>query len=346
MGRPAVRCRSESGEKQRTYCNTYVYRSILIFRMGEKLIEIDVVIPVYKPDHRFLLLIDKLERQTVPIRKLIIMNTEQKYFDRLIYGSSFMEKYKNIEVKHLSKREFDHGRTRNNGIARTESEFFVLLTQDAMPVNEHLLEELLKPMANPQVAVSYARQIPNSTCNIVEQIARSFNYPEQSAVKSQKDLTELGIKTYFCSNVCAAYRRQAFQEVGGFERHAIFNEDMIFAARAVKAGWSIAYAAEAQVIHSHNYNAKVYFHRYFDMGVSQANHPEIFQEVPPEKEGASLFKNTLKYLWNNKNKGKILGLFTSAFCKYSGYWLGKHYRLLPRWLIIKATMNRTYWEKI
>ena len=102
----------------------------------------------------------------------------------------------------------------------------------------------------------------------------------------------MGIKTYFCSNVCAMYRRDVFRELGGFEKHTIFNEDMIFAARAVKAGWRIAYAADARVYHSHDYTAKEQFHRNFDNGVSQAQHPEIFAGVSSESEGVKLVKKT------------------------------------------------------
>lgn len=106
---------------------------------------------------------------------------------------------------------------------------------------------------------------------------RGYNYPPASRVKSLEDLPELGIKTYFCSNVCCAYRREIYEALGGFIKHAIFNEDMLFAAKAIQAGYRIAYAAEARVIHSHNYTCGQYFHRNFDLGVSQADHPEVFR---------------------------------------------------------------------
>ena len=35
---------------------------------------------------------------------------------------------------------------------------------------------------------------------------------------------------------------------GGFEKKAIFNEDMVFASTAINAGYSVAYVAEARVI--------------------------------------------------------------------------------------------------
>lgn len=53
--------------------------------------KVDVIIPVYKPDKSFLTLIERLEKQTVPVNRIILMNTEQKYFERLIYGTSFLK---------------------------------------------------------------------------------------------------------------------------------------------------------------------------------------------------------------------------------------------------------------
>ena len=101
----------------------------------------DVIIPTYKPDRTFLELMDKLAHQSVPIHRIIIMNTEQKYFDRLIYGMSFPKQYKNVLVKHLSKREFDHGRTRNSAVRLSDAEVFIMMTQDALPPETHPPEQ-------------------------------------------------------------------------------------------------------------------------------------------------------------------------------------------------------------
>lgn len=76
--------------------------------------------------------------------------------------------------------------------------------------------------------------------------------------------------------MCAAYKKEVFRKLGGFERHVNFNEDMLFAAKAVQAGWKIAYCAGAKVYHCHNYTCAEQFHRNFDNGVSQAQHPEVF----------------------------------------------------------------------
>lgn len=307
--------------------------------------KVDIIIPVYKPDKNFFTLIDRLQHQTVEVDKIILMNTEQKYFDRLIYGTSFMEKYRNVYVNHLSKMEFNHGDTRRRGVKKSDAPIFVMMTQDAIPADEKMLEELIKPLKMKKVAVSYARQIPAEDCNEIERFTRSFNYPAKSRIKSADDMKELGIKTYFCSNVCAAYRRETYDSLDGFIKHTIFNEDMIFAAGAIKAGYKIAYAADARVIHSHNYTCSQQFHRNFDLGVSQADHPEVFAQLPSEGEGIRMLNQTTSHLWSHKKKHYIPYLYINAFCKYTGFLLGKHYMKLPRKMVMKCTMSRTYWEQ-
>ncbi len=40
---------------------------------------------------------------------------------------------------------------------------------------------------------------PKMTADFLEKYTRSFNYPEQSCLKTEKDVETRGIKTYFCS---------------------------------------------------------------------------------------------------------------------------------------------------
>lgn len=306
--------------------------------------DIDVIIPLYKPGQELFTLLDKLQEQSVPIRNIILMNTEEKYFTQLTYGTKFYDKYKNVKVYHLSKKEFDHGQTRRRGVKRSEAEVFVMMTQDAMPADNFLLERLVEPLHD-EVAVSYARQLPAADCNFIEVYTRGFNYPAKSCVKSAEDLPVLGIKTYFCSNVCAAYRREVYEELGGFVRRTIFNEDMIYAAGAVKAGYHIAYVAGACVIHSHNYTNMQQLHRNFDLGVSQAEHPEVFAGIASESEGKKLVKDVTLYLKEQHMLVKLPYFYMQCFCKYTGYLFGKNFKKLPRALILALTSNKEYWNK-
>lgn len=308
--------------------------------------DIDIIIPVYKPGEDFFRLIESLEHQTIPVHQIILFNTEQKYWEKLVYHHPRRHIYENIKVWHISKREFDHAGTRRAAVKKSRTPIFVMMTQDAMPADEYLLERLIKPLSeNTDVAVSYARQLPGEKSGPVERFTRNFNYPEGSRIKRKEDKEELGIKTYFCSNVCAAYRREIYEKQGGFVREAIFNEDMIYAAGCIEAGYGIAYAADACVVHAHNYTNKEQFHRNFDLGVSQAEHPEVFAAVPSESEGIKLVKQTAAYLKKEGCGRMILPMCVTSAYKLIGYKLGKNFKRLSRRQVMKYTMNREYFRR-
>lgn len=301
---------------------------------------IDVLIPVYRPEKQFLQLIAKLEEQSVPIHKIILMNTEERYFPKEVLSLG-----ENIEVHHLPKAEFDHGGTRDAGMRLSEADVVVCMTQDALPADEYLIENLVAAFADPAVWAAYARQLPKEDCREVEKYTRSFNYPEKSRIKGKNDLSKLGIKTFFCSNVCAAWRREKYLEMGGFEKHTIFNEDMILAGKLVQKGGLIAYCGEAKVIHSHNYSALQQFHRNFDLAVSQQMHPEVFGGIRSESEGIRLVKKSLGYCLKIRRPYLMLQVVTQSTGKLLGYKLGQRYRKLPLRLVLWCTMNPSFWQE-
>ena len=303
-------------------------------------IKVDVIIPVYHPGKEFSVLLERLTEQTAVIHRIIAMNTEENYWNK-----ELEQKYPLLEVHHLKKSEFDHGGTRAWAAELSDAEIMVFMTQDAVPADRNLIENLVKALEKEKmIAAAYARQLPNEMCSFAERYTRSFNYPEKSYVRTQRDLSLYGIKTFFCSNVCAAYKKEIYQELGGFVRKTIFNEDMIYAGKLIQMGYGIAYAADAKVIHSHNYSCMQQFHRNFDLGVSQAEHPEIFAGVPSEGEGIKLVKKTLPYLIQKRKIWLIPGVILQSGCKYAGYLSGKNYRKLPRKMILWCTMNREYWK--
>ena len=305
-------------------------------------IKVDVIIPTYHPGREFSALLDRLMKQTMPVHRIIVMNTEEAFWKK-----ESEEKYPVLEVHHLKKTDFDHGRTRAQAAEMSEADVMIFMTQDAMPADKELVKRLVCALIqDDKIAAAYARQLPNADCSFVERYTRSFNYPETSVVKTKDDLPVYGIKTFFCSNVCAAYRRDIYLEMGGFVKRAIFNEDMIYAGRLIQEGYGIAYAADAKVIHSHNYSCMQQFHRNFDLGVSQAEHPEIFEGVPSEGEGVKLVKKTISYLFRKGKIWLIPGVILQSGCKYAGYLAGKKYRKLPRKMILWCTMNREYWKDL
>ena len=300
---------------------------------------VDVIIPTYHPGKDFYQLLKRLDQQTRPIHRILVMNTEESG-----WKPEWEKEFSQLQVYHLQKSDFDHGGTRKKAAELSLADFMIFMTQDALPADEYLVERLAAAFTEPQIKAAYARQLARPDCRELERYTRIFNYPEESRVKTAADLDTLGIKTFFCSNVCAMYERETYVNRGGFIRKTIFNEDMIYAGGLIKAGYANAYAADARVIHSHNYSGLEQFHRNFDLAVSQAEHPEIFGGVASEGEGIRLVKKTAAHCLRIRKPWLIVTLVWQSGWKFLGYRMGKSYRKLPRWLVLRCTMNRAYWN--
>lgn len=300
---------------------------------------VDVIIPTYKPDERFWKLLERLDKQTYVINKTIIINTDETCIDTVRIAAM-----KNVEIHHINLEEFDHGTSRNYGVTFSNADIVVFMTQDAIPDNKYMVEELVKPFKDEDVYITYGRQLPMQKCAFVEAYTRQFNYPETDIVKTKESIKSMGIKTYFSSDVCAAYRREKQIELGGFPR-TIFNEDSIFAAQVINNDKKVYYASKARVIHSHNYTYMQQFHRNFDIGVSHKDFEEVFGQVKSENEGIKLVKQTTKYLISMGKWYLIPDMLIRSGFKFIGYKMGKQYRHLSRKMVLRCTSMKQYWTK-
>ena len=314
----------------------------------------DIAIPVYRPDEKFDCLIRRILKQEVLPKKLILTNTEceecssEDLLARVEQIRDKVGEYSvDVEVISVQKTEFDHGGTRHLATCHSKSDYLLFMTQDAVPCNRELTEELLESFENSEVrvAVVYGRQLASKQAGVTERITREFNYPKKSRVKTAADIDELGIKTFFCSDVCAMYDLRIYRMLGGFVRKTIFNEDMLYAAKAIDAGYAVAYCADAKVVHSHSYSYEAEFKRNFDLAVSQKQHPEVFAYVSSEKEGVRFVLDTVKKLAEQGLFLEIVDFGIRTVAKYAGYLLGKNYEKIPVQYRDRFSMNKGYWTK-
>lgn len=304
--------------------------------------KVDAVIPAYKPGHDLRELVEKLLDQTVRLGRIIIINTDREYFDEKEYLIAPA-----VEVVHITRHEFDHAGTRDMGLRMSDADYVLFMTMDAIPKDNYLVEKLLSGFRRADnIAVSYARQLPKKDCNRIEQITREFNYPAQSRVQTSDDIKELGIKAYFCSDVCAMYDTSIYRSLGGFRAPAIFNEDMVYAAGTLDAGYAVSYCADALVYHSHNYTGRQYYRRNFDLGVSQADHPEIFERFNVKGTGMQLVRKSLAQICRSGTPADIIRLVYYSGMKYLGFRKGKNYHKLSLESCLKHTSDKEYWNRL
>ncbi|OQB77804.1 MAG: N-glycosyltransferase [Deltaproteobacteria bacterium ADurb.Bin135] len=229
-----------------------------------------------------------------------------------------------VRVLKISRNGFNHGHTRNLGAQYVKKDILVFLTQDALPTDDYCLENLIKPLEDPQIIASFGRQIPRYDASPTEKFTRLFNYPETPAIKGLEDIPKLGIKTFFFSNVCSAIKTKEFKELGGFPENIIMFEDLIFAAKAILKGYKIAYVPEAKVWHSHNFTLLQQFRRYQDAGISLRNNAWIFEHTKANREGLEFLKKQLHYLSRNHEFQWIPYAIAESIFKFAGFWFGLH----------------------
>ena len=300
---------------------------------------IDIVIPAYKPGKEFQELLRRLLKQSVLPGHIFILQTLED-------GDAPMKSQdERIIVYPVAKKEFDHGKTRAYGAGLSKADYVLFMTQDAMPADDELLSSLLKGFEQEKTGIVYGRQLARKDADITEQLTRLHNYPAQSCLKTKSNLNTLGIKTYFCSDVCAMYDRNLYQKLGGFSYPTIFNEDMIMASKVIQNGYAVYYAAEAKVIHSHSYTCMQQFRRNFDLGVSQKQYREVFEHISSEKEGAGFAKKTIVTLCRRGHIGKAVYFAWQCAFRLAGYKLGKNYDRLSDGMISFCTMSPGYWKE-
>lgn len=319
---------------------------------------VNVVIPAYRPDEKLINIFRMMEKQTVSVSKIIIMNTTESSKEtkdsevyRLCDEYGYELDPNLVDVHNISKEEFDHGATRNAGasFADDDCEYILFMTQDAVPENERLIESLLKPFFDENtgnsVGVAYGRQLAAENSSIAEKFTRGFNYPDEDRLKTLEDIDKIGIKAFFCSNVCALYKREVYLKLGGFIDKAVFNEDMVFANKLLKSGYNIAYASKATVIHTHDYSGLQQYRRNFDLAVSQKMNPQAFDGISSESEGVKYVMAAFKYFCKNGRPLAIIPFGINCIYKYLGYRKGKNYEKLTKKQILKITTNKAFFEK-
>jgi len=300
-------------------------------------LKVSAIIPACENTPQLRTLIDKLFQQTCPPTEIIILDSSPEHTLQVCKGPV-------TKVIPIPPEDFDHGGTRRIGAEKAQGDVLLYMTQDAMPADRTLIEHLTRPLKEKETAAAYARQLPTGQANPIDAFARGFNYPDAPIKKDLSMVPKLGIKTFFCSNVCAAYRRKEYEEAGGFPPRIIANEDMILTAKLLYKGYKVAYVPEARVFHSHNYSFIQQLRRYFDIGTSIKDFHDLFLRVPQNREGWKFVAHLARALIR---EGRPLWLLQGIFdvvARYAGFRLGLHYKIVPRKLRPFCSSYPRYWR--
>jgi len=281
-----------------------------------------VVIPTLNAADGFPAVLSGLRGQTVRPDEIVVIDSGSTDGTRALAASY------GCRVLEISPCQFDHGGTRNMAMRSTSSDITIFMTQDAVPADERMIDELIQPLDDANVAIAYGRQLPRPGAGRLERFAREYHYPATSVMKDRETIAKLGLRAFFCSNSCSAVRRDTFEKLGGFREGVYVNEDMLFAATAMKAGRSIFYAAEAKVYHSHPFSLAWSWCRYFRTGRFLAANRQVLSDIEVGRYGGGLVQKGIAVFWSEHAFPAMAGLLLETAFKAVAVKAGWYYEKL------------------
>lgn len=186
-----------------------------------------------------------------------------------------------VRFETIPASQFNHGATRNAGVALCRGRYVVMMTQDALPADEHYLAHLIAPFAaDDRIAGVTARQrpVPDSTLLPKIDLHLWVAGRDRSVVRYRSDYAD-----YDSLSPMARRTLCNFDDIAGAIRKSVwrrfpypalnFAEDLEWGKQVFEAGYGLAHAADAVVYHSHDRSFWYEFKRAF---VTSEIHDRLF----------------------------------------------------------------------
>ena len=127
-----------------------------------------VLVPTCNPGPTWPDFLEAIQQQVAQPLKVVILDSESTD------GSAQAAQARGHQVQTVSRRRFNHGGTRQQGIEQHTSgaEFVIFLTQDAILADPYALRNLFQAFNDPQVAAAYGRQLPHHNATPIAAHAR------------------------------------------------------------------------------------------------------------------------------------------------------------------------------
>jgi glycosyltransferase involved in cell wall biosynthesis len=283
---------------------------------------VSIAVLTYNAEQFIGVLLMKLLSQSIVFDTILVIDSESTDSTCSIING-IIACNNNVKLMSIKHSDFNHGATRRLAFEYTTSEYVLFITQDALPVDTFYAENLLNGFSDERVGATYGRQQARLDASPAERLIRLYNYPTQSRIQSKDMLAVYGFKGYFFSDVCSAYRRTAYQSVGGFDETVRTSEDTLIAAKLIHSGWKIHYNASAAVAHSHSFSLREDFLRNYDIAYVLNKFRYRFFVGNIAGEGVALLRYVLRTLCVGKLYNECMLFMAHCAIKYFGYISGK-----------------------
>jgi rhamnosyltransferase len=208
--------------------------------------ECSVIIRAYNEARHLGRLLEGISRQTVRDVEVILVDSGSTDATVRIAQDH------GAKVVHIPPEEFTFGRSLNLGLSAATRDLAAIASAHVYPVYPDWLERLLAPFADPHTALAYGKQRGGEHSKFSEQQIFARWYPEQSQARQDHP---------FCNNANAAIRMSLWRQ-HPYDETLTGLEDLAWGKWAFEQGHSLAYVAEAAVIHVHDETPRGVQNRY------------------------------------------------------------------------------------
>lgn len=157
-----------------------------------------------------------------------------------------------VQIVTLRPEEFSFGYSLNLGCRAATGDVLVFASAHVYPVYHDWLEQLVAPFADPTIALVYGKQRGDASTHYSEHQVFARWFGDQSNLRQTHP---------FCNNANAAVRAELWRQ-HPYDETLTGLEDIDWARWALAKGYTLAYNADAEVIHVHNETPQRIYHRY------------------------------------------------------------------------------------
>ena len=198
--------------------------------------------------------------QTVAPNEIIILDALSQ--DKT---ASIIKSFKDERIK-LIEMEVDIGTGRNVAISEAENDL-ILVTDGGCILEENWAEEMLKPFKNPKVSV---------VGGVFKPFAKNY-FEECEGVIVCKPIEKIDENKFLPSSRSLAFRKGAWEAVGGYPVHEIGGEDTLFNLKLKEKGYSFHITKKAIVKWGMRSPLKSFIRQFYLYGAGDARIGNIYK---------------------------------------------------------------------
>jgi glycosyltransferase involved in cell wall biosynthesis len=212
---------------------------------------VSVVVPTKNAATYIENLLQKLKAQK-GIRPCEIILVDSESTD----GTVAMAEREDVIVRLITPREFTHSFSRNAGAERATGDYLLFMVQDALPLTNLWLWEMVTALETNKLAAISCAEYPRSDSDLFYQflIHDQYNSPglEQDRILAwdKSCSSYLGLRSNArISDVAALIRRDIFEN---YRYKTEYAEDLELGIRLIRDGHRLGFLHTTRVLHSHN----------------------------------------------------------------------------------------------